>query len=506
MSDQIKISLSTFVGIAMALIASVRSIPQLAATGWQMIIYMIISVVFFALPLALICGELGAMLPGEGGPQRWVCRGLSDKWGFVVAWLLWAQMFPGMVMVAAPLGPLFGNTISNIPLGNNHWFVMCSIIVIYWFVTLLNLKFDMAKIGGDIGTWLGIYIPVVFMLVLGLGAMIKTGIKPGMVLGTFHWQQLLPQGDSLQYVASIAFIFCGISTLGVYIPRIKNSTKNFAKGLMIALIAVVLMNIIDAFLMANVVTSSNIQLANISQPIVLFCEILGWPQWLNNVFSCMSFIGVLVALSGWVTGPSQTMIQVANEGLVPSSWRFYKHNDLGVSKPILIAQAGLITLFALLYALPDVNQIFMLMTNTTTMFYVVVYTLIAIAFIRLRYEAKELKRPYRIGKKGNGLAWMWAIFLWSGLIFIAVTAIAASSRASAVVMIVFTLIFAIFPLILHHFRRNRWALTAQKYLQNYAREHRVIPAVQLRPSLVRGMGDESDIVQDSMEPEDQLRS
>ena len=54
--------------------------------------------------------------------------------------------------------------------------------------------------------------------------------------------------------------------------------------------------------------------------------------------------------------------------------------------------------------------------------------------------------------------------------------------------------------------QDRWALTAQKYLQNYTREHRVIPAVQLRPSLVRGMGDESDIVQDSMEPEDQLRS
>ena len=105
MSDQIKISLSTFVGIAMALIASVRSIPQLAATGWQMIIYMIISVVFFALPLALMCGELGAMLPGEGGPQRWVRRGLSDKWGFVVAWLLWAQMFPGMVMLSCLCGP-----------------------------------------------------------------------------------------------------------------------------------------------------------------------------------------------------------------------------------------------------------------------------------------------------------------------------------------------------------------------------------------------------------------
>ena len=35
---------------------------------------------------------------------------LGSKWGFVVAWLLWVQMFPGMVMVASTLGPLLGNT------------------------------------------------------------------------------------------------------------------------------------------------------------------------------------------------------------------------------------------------------------------------------------------------------------------------------------------------------------------------------------------------------------
>ena len=457
----------------MALIASVRSVPQLAATGWQMIVYMIIAVLFFALPLALLAGELGGMLPGAGGPQRWVRTGLSDRWGFVVAWLLWAQMFPGMVMVAAPLGPLFGNTIGDIQLGNNHWFIMGSIIVIYWLVTLLNLKFDMAKIGGDIGVWLGVYIPIAFMLVLGLAAMIKAGIRPGMLLGAFRWKLLLPQAGTLQYVASIAFIFCGISTLGVYIPRIKNSTRNFARGLIIALVIVVLMNEIPAFLMSNVVTASNIQLTNISQPVILFCRILGWPLWLNNIFSCMGFIGVLVALSGWVTGPSQAMIQVASEGLVPGKWRFYQHNELGVSKPILIAQATLISLFALLYALPNVNNIFMLMTNTTTMFYVVVYTLIAIAFIKLRYDRKDLKRPFRLGKKGNAVGWMWTCVLCAGLLFVAVTAIATGSTLSAIIMIVFTIIFAGIPLVIYHFRKDSWLAAAKAWNQDYDARHRL---------------------------------
>ena len=83
-----------------------------------------------------------------------------------------------MVMVASTLGPLLGNTFGNVHLGENHWFVLGCILVIYWIITILNLKFDMAKVGGNIGVWLGVYIPVLVMFVLGLLSMIKVGLTP----------------------------------------------------------------------------------------------------------------------------------------------------------------------------------------------------------------------------------------------------------------------------------------------------------------------------------------
>ncbi|MCG1728210.1 APC family permease, partial [Staphylococcus epidermidis] len=101
MSSQHKIALSTFIGLTMALCATVRSIPTLAAAGWTLLVYIIFAVLFFAAPIAFISGELSTMLPQEGGPQLWVKTALGNKWGFVVAWLLWVQMFPGMVMVAS---------------------------------------------------------------------------------------------------------------------------------------------------------------------------------------------------------------------------------------------------------------------------------------------------------------------------------------------------------------------------------------------------------------------
>ena len=64
----------------MALCATVRSIPTLAAVGWTLISYTIFAVLFFAGPIALISGELSTMLPQEGGPQLWVKTALGSKW------------------------------------------------------------------------------------------------------------------------------------------------------------------------------------------------------------------------------------------------------------------------------------------------------------------------------------------------------------------------------------------------------------------------------------------
>ena len=203
-SEVSKMGLGTFIGLTMALCATVRSIPTLAAVGWTLIFYSIFAVLFFAGPISMVSGELSTMLPQEGGPQLWVKTALGSKWGFVVAWLLWVQMFPGMVMVASTLGPLLGNTFGNVELGNNHWFVLGCILVIYWIITILNLKFDMAKVGGNIGVWLGVYIPVVIMFVLGVLAAFKVGLVSNGYLGDFSWSKAFPDLehiDSLKYLA-----------------------------------------------------------------------------------------------------------------------------------------------------------------------------------------------------------------------------------------------------------------------------------------------------------------
>ena len=305
-----QITTMTFIGMTCALVASVRNIPDVAATSWTMIFYMLVAVLLYAFPISLISGEFAGMFPQKGGPELWVSNALGKKWGFVVSWLLWVQMFPGMVMVASALAPLFGNIIDNVPLGLNSKFTLVVILVVYWIITFLNLKFDMAKIGGKVGVWLGLYVPLTMMLLLGFAAWIKVGIVPTGTLGSFSWDKLIPDtttASSFVYFAPIMFIFTGIEMSSVYITRLENPVKTYIRGVFAALIFIFFVNILNALVVANVVPKGQMELNNIAQSISIYCQILGLPHLIVNLFSLLVFIGVAVQLSAWASGPAKTV-------------------------------------------------------------------------------------------------------------------------------------------------------------------------------------------------------
>lgn len=461
-----KLGLGTFIGITMALCATVRSIPTLAATGWLLIAYMIFAVLFMAIPICAMAGELSTMLPGAGGPQLWVKTALGEKWGFVAAWLLWVQMFPGMVMVASVLGPTLGNTFGNDALGNNNLFILGCILVTYWIITILNLKFDMGKIGGQIGVWLGVYIPVIILFIMGVFTTIKIGVNPHGNLGTFAFSKLIPTVNSLssfQYLAAVVFIFVGIEISSVYIPRLEEPEKNYTRGVFISCIGLIILNTFNAFLVANVVPNHQLQLANITQPILIECQYLGWPPIIANIFSFMVFIGVLLQLSAWVTGPSKAVVQIAKEGLLPPSLGYHKENKYGVAKNVVLTQSIVISFFALLYGLiNNVNGVFLVLTNATTIVYCIVYILIAISVVVLRKKMPDADRPYRIGKSGNGLVNLLAFMIIFCIVLITVVTLIATNFVDAMLVVVLTAVLFILPLFIYAAKKPEWRIESNE--------------------------------------------
>ncbi|AZY50761.1 amino acid permease [Bordetella avium] len=473
------IGLFTFIGMTCALVASVRNIPDLSATGWSMFFYMFVATFMFALPITLISGEFAGMKPKEGGPELWVTSGIDERWGFVTSWLLWVQMFPGMVMVASSLAPLLAIAIGNNAIGENNTFTLICILVVYWAISILNMFFDMAKIGGRIGAWLGVYIPVIMLLVLGVAATIKTGIQTNNYLGEFSVAKLFPDTlsatGSLQYFAAICFIYTGIEMSSVYIPRLKNPIATYIKGIFIALVFMLLFNLVNAFLLANAVAPGQIQLNNIAQGPLLWLQALGLPMWIGNVFAGCVFIGVAVQLSAWASGPAKTIQASARRGLYPPSLGYWRENKYGVSRTIILTQAIIISLFALVYLLiPAVNAAFLLLVTATSVIYCVVYILMAVGIVKMRKAQPDVPRPFRIGganSKGN--FWLWVVivvFLGTILASIILT-LFTFSFVDAAIVIGITVVLTGLPLYIHHIRKPQWRVDVEAKMQALGQGH-----------------------------------
>ncbi|MCM3737299.1 tyrosine-tyramine antiporter [Bacillus cytotoxicus] len=418
MAKSKKLTLFGLIGITMAFFGTVRSVPTLAITGWTQIFYMLIAAIVFALPIALMSAELSTGFPEEGGPQVWVKNALGEKWGFVTSWLLWVQMFFGMVMVSSTVGVLLGYVINKPELSSNNYFIFAIILISYWGVTLLNLKFDMIKIAGNWGAVIGVYIPFVILVVLGVIYMIKNGIQPNSYLGHFKASDLIPNFKdlgSITYLSGIIFIFAGVEISSVHANNIENPKRNYPIAVIASVILLVFFNIIAGLTVSNAVPRGHVELANITQPYLIFCEDLGIPSIFVNIISLMILIGVLVQLSAWVLGPSKSMIKVAEEGNLPKF--FQKRTDKGIPITFVMIQAIVISLVSFLYVVvPDISSAFLIITITTTILYCIVYALIAISAIRLRYNMPNINRPFRLGSKGNGLMWFVSIVSMAGVV------------------------------------------------------------------------------------------
>ncbi len=452
-----KVGLVTFIGMTVALAASIRNIPDVAGSGWTMFFYMLVATLLFALPICLISGEFGSAFPEKGGPELWINNSMGSNFGFATSWLLWVQMFPGMVMVASALPPLLATIINQDKLGNNNIFTLVVILVVYWFITFLNMKFDMAKITGQVGAWLGIYIPLVIMTLLGIIAVIKSGISPASILGKFSAGKLVPDltdMKSLQFFSPIIFIYTGIEMSSVYITRIKK-VSYYPIGVLVTLVFMFVLNTVNGFLESSVVGPTQIDLNNIVQPIIIYDKILGLPSWFANIFSLLVFIGVSVQLSAWASGPGKTIISSAQKGLYPPKFKFWKTDEFGDSHAVLLTQASVISFFALVYLLiPGINSAFLELVNATTVLYCVVYVFMAIGFIKLRIQRPDIKRPFKVGNKF--VAWLVTIVLILTIAIGLIATFAVGTFDNFLIVAIISIVLVLLPFWFIRIRKTSW--------------------------------------------------
>ena len=112
--------------------------------------------IFWAVPEALLIGELASMLPVEGGYYRWTQRAFGDGVGFVNAWCTWLYSLVEMSLYPAIVIQYLRAIVPDLSFAA----VAAVTMLVIWVPTILNLRGAVPV--GRVSVWIGGAVLLVF--------------------------------------------------------------------------------------------------------------------------------------------------------------------------------------------------------------------------------------------------------------------------------------------------------------------------------------------------------
>ncbi len=461
-----KMGVFTLIIMNIVAVVSLRGLPAEAEYGVSSAFYYILAALVFLIPVSLVAAELAAMFPyQQGGMFRWIGEAFGDKAGFLGIWLQWIEStiwYPTVLTFGAVSLAFIGmNHVFDMHLAANKYYTIVVVLAIYWLATLISLKGmgwvgKVSKIGGLVGT----IMPAGLLVVCAVIYLASGGQSQMDWHGNFIPD--FSNFDNVVLAVSIFLFYAGMEMSGVHVREIKNPTVNYPKAVIIGALATVAIFILGTYALGVIIPAKDINL--VQSLLVGFDNYFTGLhiKWLSPVIAIALAFGVLAGVLTWVAGPSKGVFAVGQAGYLPKF--FQRTNKNGVQKNILYVQGAIVTVLAFLMVLmPSVQSFYQILSQLTCILYLIAYLLMFAAALRLRYKMKGAPRPYRLGKRGNGVMWLIAGVGFVGSLVAFIFSFFPPSQVNMgsdavwfTVLIAGTLVFVVLPFIILKFRKPSW--------------------------------------------------
>ena len=459
----VKLGVFTLAIMNVTAVVSLRGLPAEAVYGMSSAFYYLFAAIVFLIPTSLVAAELAAMFQDkQGGVFRWVGEAYGKKLGFLAIWVQWIEStiwYPTVLTFGAVSIAFIGmNDTHDMTLASNKYYTLAVVLIIYWLATFISLKGmgwvgKVAKIGGMVGT----IIPAALLIILGIVYLASGGHSNLDFHSSFFPD--LTNFDNVVLAASIFLFYAGMEMGGIHVKDMQNPSKNYPKAVFIGALITVIIFVLGTFSLGIIIPAKDISLTQ--SLLVGFDNYFRYihASWLSPIIAIALAFGVLAGVLTWVAGPSKGIFAVGKAGYMPPF--FQKTNK----KNILFVQGGAVTVLSLLFVvMPSVQSFYQILSQLTVILYLVMYLLMFSGAIYLRYNMKKSNRPFRIGKKGNGLMWIVGGlgFLGSLLAFILsfIPPSQISTGSNTVwfsVLIIGALVVVIAPFIIYAAKKPSWA-------------------------------------------------
>lgn len=393
-------SLFTLSILIVSAIDNMKNLPATALFGSPLMFFFILSAILFLIPTALVSAHLSAVFSGKGGIYHWVEKTFGNRVAFLAVWLQWINTmvwYPTMLsFVAGTLAYVFFPELAE-----NKTYVVTTILVIFWGLTLINLKgIHASAVVTKVCSIVGMMLPMLLLIACGFfwvlsGQEIAISLQPSEMLPSFN------QSDSWVSLIAIMASFLGIELAGVHMEDVNEPRKTFPKAIMLATLFIFLSMSLSSLAIAVVLPQEDIRLTSgVMQVFHSFFATFEL-QGLTPFLAASIAIGSIGTMINWVISPAKGLMQAAEAGFLPPV--FAKKNKDHVSPAVLIVQALVVSAFSLVFLLlPSIDSFFWFLTALSTELYMGVYLILFLVCLNCPYDEKGDTKLFQIpgGKKG----------------------------------------------------------------------------------------------------------
>jgi len=448
-----------------SVMASLRNLPLVAEYGLSAIFYFAVVALMFLIPCALVSAELATGWPKTGGVYIWVREALGDRWGFFAVWVQWAHNLSWYPVILSFVATTLAYIVEPTLVQNKH-FVLAVILISYWGMTILNyFGIKTSSIFSTIGVIIGTIFPGLLIICLGIawlamGNPIQISLAPVDVIP--HPGNI----TNLVFLAGMFLAFAGLEVTAAHAGDVINPQKNYPRSIILAAIITLVIFMLGSLAIAVVIPKEQISLVSgLMEAFKMFFSHYGL-QWFLPIMAVLLIIGAIAEVNAWIIGPIKGLYATSIHGNLPPY--FQNLNKHGMPTHLLLFQAIIVSLASLVFLeMPSLSASYWILSALSAQSYLVMYVLMFISAIVLRYKKPHVPRAYKVPYQHKGI-WLAAILgILSSCFAICISFIPpAQFETGSLLFYEIFLIVGLFimcgvPLILYQFRRPHWVLREQ---------------------------------------------
>ncbi|MDE3046127.1 MAG: amino acid permease [Verrucomicrobiota bacterium] len=391
--------------INIAAVCNIKNFPLLSEYGFSILFFLSLAALFFFLPVSFVSAELASTWP-DRGVYTWVKEAFGPKWGFLAIWLQWIENVIWYPTVLSFIAATFAYMIDP-ALATNKFYILTTILITFWSVTWIN--FLGMRVSGwisSLSAFLGTLLPIALIILLGLW-WIASG-HPVSIDFSFH--KFFPNLSSLNQLvllSGVLFSLAGMEMSAVHARDVEHPRRDYPRAIFLSATLILLFSALGALAIAAIIPGDHIELASGGMAAfeILF-QTLGMP-WAVPLIAGVTTFGALGMMSTWIVGPSRGLLATAEDGELPPF--FHKVNSNHMPVNILITQAIIVSALSLVFLfMPSVNSSYWILVALASLLYMIMYILMFLAALRLRYKKPHIPRLYQVP---GGLPGLWILCL-----------------------------------------------------------------------------------------------